>query len=480
VFRGTPADCASCHDDAHAGQLGSRCETCHSSDTFKLARYVHGGQGLDRFFVGTHATLACRACHKPEERDYPRGRLTAVRYKGFGTACAACHAGEDVHRGALGPSCETCHQPEGWPTVSRAFHKGGIFPLDGRHLAVPCASCHIEGVTKGTPNRCVDCHWVRRQDDPYQTRLGTQCEQCHRTTSWAAVNWNHGARTGYALNLAHQVLRCDNCHRKGQFINTRMDCFSCHQAAYQATRAPNHAEAGFSTACETCHRPIDASWRNGGLNHASYPLVGVHATQACGACHVNKVYLGTPRDCVGCHRDDYQRTQNPNHAAAGFPTTCESCHRATEPSFAGTAFNHAAVFPLAGVHATQACATCHRNNVYAGTPRTCVGCHQGAYDQTRSPSHRASGFGTDCESCHRSSDASWRDGRFNHRFPITSGRHSGHPCTVCHVDGGNYRVFSCTTGCHGRGETDREHSGRNGYRYDSQACYACHPTGRGD
>ncbi|RPJ64551.1 MAG: hypothetical protein EHM24_22660, partial [Acidobacteria bacterium] len=551
VFRGTPAACSSCHEDVHLAQLGSRCEMCHSNDTFKLPSYTHRAPELDRFFVGTHGTLACRACHKPEERDFPGGHAAAVRYTGFGTSCAACHASDDVHRGALGPSCETCHQPEGWPTVSRAFHKGGVFPLDGRHLSVPCASCHVEGVTKGTPNRCVDCHWVRRQDDPYQTRLGTQCEQCHRTTSWTPVNWNHAARTGFPLNLAHQVLRCDNCHRSGQFVNTRLDCFGCHEASYQATRNPNHAQAGFPTACETCHRPIDPSWRGASFNHAAtYPLVGVHAAQACATCHVNNVYRGTPRTCVGCHQADYQRAQNPNHAAAGFPTTCESCHRATEPSFGSGAFNHATVFPLVGVHATQACATCHRNNVFAGTPRTCVGCHQddyqrtqnpnhasagfstaceschqasastwtanlnhnqffpllgrhqaqncaachkssvykgtprdcypchqSAYDQTRSPNHRATGFGTNCESCHRAGDGSWRDGRFTHRFPITSGPHAGRPCTACHVDGGNYQVFSCTT-CHGRSETDNDHRGVNGYRYDSPACYACHPTGR--
>ena len=32
---------------------------------------------------------------------------------------------------------------------------------------------------------------------------------------------------------------------------------------------------------------------------------------------------GTPRDCVGCHLADYQKTTSPNHAAAGFATACE-------------------------------------------------------------------------------------------------------------------------------------------------------------
>ncbi len=54
--------------------------------------------------------------------------------------------------------------------------QGRAVSAGGRHLTVACASCHLDGVTRGTPTKCYDCHWVRRQDDPYQTRLGTQCE----------------------------------------------------------------------------------------------------------------------------------------------------------------------------------------------------------------------------------------------------------------------------------------------------------------
>ncbi len=59
-----------------------------------------------------------------------------------------------------------------WDTPNRAFHKDTAFKLDGKHQAVPCASCHINGVTKGTPQTCASCHWVRRQDDPYRTAPG--------------------------------------------------------------------------------------------------------------------------------------------------------------------------------------------------------------------------------------------------------------------------------------------------------------------
>ena len=96
----------------------------------------------------------------------------------------------------------------------------------------------------------------------------------------------------------------------------------------------------------------------------------------------------------------------------------------------------------------------------------------------RSPSHAAAGFSTTCETCHRATDSSWTQGRFNHRFPITSGRHQA-PCSTCHQSGTSYQNFTCLT-CHEHSQSrmDDQHRGRNGYRYESRACYSCHPTGR--
>ena len=64
--------------------------------------------------------------------------------------------------------------------TSRAFHSQTSFPLDGRHRDVACESCHLQGTYKGTPTKCLDCHWTRRQDDRYRLQLGAQCETCHR------------------------------------------------------------------------------------------------------------------------------------------------------------------------------------------------------------------------------------------------------------------------------------------------------------
>ena len=477
-FKGLKTDCASCHKDPHLGQLGTRCETCHSSASFKVARYTHVGNAS--LFAGKHTSLACADCHKREERQFPAGRGSAVRYKlasGSAITCATCHT--DPHRGSLGASCAQCHTPQAWKTVSRAFHKVTQLPLEGRHLAIECVACHVGGVIKGTPTKCYDCHWIRRQDDRFRTALGNQCEQCHRPTSWLAINWNHGAVTGVALSPVHRAIGCASCHKNNQFKGTAPACSSCHLADYQRTTNPAHAAAGFPMTCELCHKPSHVAWSQARADHSTFPLVGQHAIQACAICHVNNVYKGTPRDCYSCHRTAYQNTTNPNHAAAGFPTTCESCHQPSAATWAAS-FNHNSVFPLVGLHATQACVACHVNNVYKGTPRDCYSCHRTAYQNTKNPSHVAAGFPTTCESCHRATDSSWAQGTFNHTaFPITSGRHANIACATCHTNPTSYKVFTCLT-CHDRGTTDPKHRGVSGYVYDSQACYSCHPQGRAD
>ena len=364
-------------------------------------------------------------------------------------------------------------------TPSRQFHNDTSFPLDGRHRDVPCASCHQQqGSYKGTPTKCFDCHWARRQDDRYRLRLGTQCEQCHRTTSWTDARWDHAAMTGMPLGVAHRQVSCQSCHTNNTFRATQTNCLSCHQQDYQAARTPNHVAAAFPTTCEVCHRVSDATFQQARFDHAaSFQLVGVHAQQTCASCHKGNVFKGTPRDCVACHRPLYDQTTTPNHVAANFPTTCENCHRPTDTSWRGENFNHAAVFALVGRHAQTVCASCHVNNTYRGTPRDCVGCHLPLYQRTTAPNHAAAGFPTTCEGCHRSADTSWNQGTFNHRFPITSGPHQT-TCATCH-QGGSFQVFTCLV-CHehDRARMDDKHKERAGYRYDSLACYSCHPNGR--
>ncbi len=489
LFTGVNLSCGTCHaqeyaqakkPDHLAAGFPTDCELCHlaSDETFSQGRFDHNATFS---LVGVHATVDCASCHG-----------NGV-YQGTPRDCIGCHRTDferttSPNHVAAGYStqCETCHRATDASWRAGKFNHASAFALVGVHATLTCTTCHVNNVFQGTPRDCVGCHRsdYDRTTSPNHAASGfsTECDSCHRPTdgSWQDSNFNH--QSVFPLVGVHATQACTACHVNGVFKGTPRDCVGCHRADYDRTTSPNHAKAGYSTACDSCHRPTDASWQNAHFAHASiFPLVGVHATQACTACHVNGVFKGTPRDCVGCHRADYDRTTSPNHAAAGFPTTCDSCHRASDSSWQNGGFDHNSVYQLLGVHATIACGLCHVNNVYKGTPRDCYPCHQAQYQQTTNPNHVGAGFPTTCEVCHKASDSSWNQGRFTHSwFPITSGRHSGIDCATCHTNPSAFAQFSCLNGCHSRSTTDSHHRGVSGYAYDSNRCYACHPTGRGD
>ncbi len=481
VYKGTPNKCFDCHwerrqDDRFRLQLGSQCEQCHRPVAWTAVRFDHGattGMPLN----GAHRQLACQSCHTNDNLRTANSSCVSCHLKEYQAARNPNHVA-----GGFPTTCETCHRASDTSFNQATFNHAAIFPLVGQHATQACASCHKGNVYRGTARDCVGCHLeaYTRTTTPNHVAAAfpTTCENCHRATdsSFRGVAFNHAAV--FPLVGQHATQACTACHPNNVFRGTARDCVGCHRSAYDRTTSPPHVAAGFPTTCENCHRATDSSFRGAAFNHATvFALVGQHATQACTACHKNNVYRGTARDCVGCHRANYDRTTSPAHVAAGFPTTCENCHRATDSSFRGAAFNHATVFALVGQHATQACTACHKNNVYRGTARDCVGCHRTNYDRTTSPAHASAGFGLTCETCHRATDSTWRQGTFNHRFPIT-GRHNA-PCSTCHPAGTPVQNFTCLT-CHEHSQAsmDREHRGRNGYRYESRACYSCHPQGR--
>ncbi len=448
---GLATECASCHKDVHLGQLGTSCQTCHTSATFEVKSYQHKNPALKGFFTDKHATAECRACHKKADGTFPSGPGTAVRFTGLPAAdCGRCH--DDAHKGKLGSDCASCHTMSIWRTVNRAFHKGTNFPLEGQHLALKCASCHWEGVYKGTPNTCYDCHWIRRQDDLYRTALGTDCGQCHRPTSWTAVLWNHAAQTGFALSSAHASLRCDQCHKNRVFAGTPTDCFSCHAKDYQGARNPDHTAGGFPTTCTSCHRPGDPTWHLGTFNHTAFPLAGAHASTACANCHKNNNYTTVPTSpCSACHITDFQNSKNPPHVSAGFSTACDQCHKFSDATWQQATFNHSTVFPLAGAHATTPCANCHKNSNYKTVPTSpCSACHQTDFQNATTPVSHA-GFPTACEQCHAFSDATWQQKTpFNHAaYFALAGTHATTACVNCHKNN-NYATVptSPCSGCH--------------------------------
>ena len=241
---------------------------------------------------------------------------------------------------------------------------------------------------------------------------------------------------------------------------------------------PNHVQGQYPQTCAQCHST--AGWSPASFDHnqSNFPLTGAHINATCAQCHVNGQYDGTPTACWGCHASDFQGANDPDHETLQFPHTCQECHstNAWEPA----SFNHNNTdFPLTGAHINASCSECHVNGQYNGTPTDCYFCHQGDYSSATSPNHAAGGFPTDCAMCH--STIMWDDAQFSHPwFPITSGNHQEfrNECNECHVIPNNFTAFSCID-CHehNQPDTDDDHDEVQGYQYNSQACYSCHPNG---
>lgn len=184
-FTAASTACVSCHRDVHLGQEGSECQACHDIDTADFAIDDFAHETTSYPLTGRHATTACEGCHKQETADFPAGRGTAVRLKGLGRECRACHV--DVHLGQLEQACESCHSTSTFD-VEGYRHRGpslGEFFV-GSHLRADCVRCHAPATAAfpsgaGTAVRfqverqCVACH-----EDRHRGSLGTRCAECHR------------------------------------------------------------------------------------------------------------------------------------------------------------------------------------------------------------------------------------------------------------------------------------------------------------
>ncbi|WP_423128255.1 hypothetical protein [Gaoshiqia sp. Z1-71] len=306
------------------------------------------------------------------------------------------------------------------------------------------------------------------------------CAACHSPESWELLQkemtFDH-TQTRFELTGQHKTVDCKSCHASLMFSEARNECISCHTDMHNNT---------VGTDCDRCHNP--QSWivvKVSEMHRQSrFPLLGSHATADCFQCHVsasNLQFEPLGIACVDCHRSDYLATTQPNHQGSGYSTECTDCHSAKAISWTAANFEHN-FFPLAGGH-TISCMECHVSGVFEKIPNECVSCHQADYNATTNPAHLLSGFSTNCAECH-TLNRGWQPAKFTQHdagfFPIFSGKHKGKwdSCTDCHANPSSYAEFSCLN-CHEHSQArmDDKHEGRNGYTYESNACYSCHPTG---
>ena len=235
------------------------------------------------------------------------------------------------------------------------------------------------------------------EPEPRGRRVPASCETCHRHRATdpgsAAPDGVQPQQRVCARRRARERRPASRAIKNNVFKGTPRECVGCHQANYNRTQSPNHVAAGFSTTCETCHRPTDPTWGTGAaFNHnAMFALVGrARHARLRDLPHEQRLQGHARASASAATRRTTPATQNPNHVAAGFPTTCESCHRPTDPTWSsGSVQPQQRRSPLVGTHATPGLRTCHANNVYRGHARELRGCHQAHYNATQQSEPRA-------------------------------------------------------------------------------------------
>jgi hypothetical protein len=366
--REAPGQCIDCHrkDDKHRGTLGTACADCHNETSWRGAKFDHSKTKFP--LLGAHEKVTCATCHPNE------------RYKGTPLLCSDCHRLQDVHAGRYGQKCETCHNPSGWKRISFNHERDTKFALTGRHRVITCDTCHKGRIYEDKQKmECVACH---TKDDVHKTRNGPKCESCHSTEGWRTVKFDHNKDTKFALKGKHEKARCESCHRGNvQTEKPQTSCISCH-------RADDVHKGQLGTNCARCHN--EGGWRSKVFfDHdlTRFPLIGLHASVACEACHLASTFRGTSSNCADCHKD-------PEHKGRLGPN-CAQCHNPNGWTLWRFDHNTQTKFKLTGSHIRAECHDCHNRPVQTkiSLSMACVECHR------KDDIHRG-GFGSACERCH--------------------------------------------------------------------------------
>ncbi len=377
--------CRSCHPD-HRGRDFDPTQAAFSLFDHSLTRFGLRWHQFDYDMV----PIDCYTCH-----DTENGFYLIVQ------SCEVCHAGEDPdfianHILNFGDDCLACH--DGTDRMTNFNHATTSFPLDGAHASTTCAACHIAGQFEGTPSQCISCHL---EPAIHAGLFSTDCTACHTTIEWSilvglkGISFDHFSQSGFSLIRHHtdytgSLLECAACHSSEDGFNVRFDlnfCTDCHTLNDPGFMAEHQTQFGIE--CLSCHDGID---RMAGFDHnQSFILDGKHAETSCEACHINKIFNGTPTQCSNCHAE-------PEIHAGYFGIQCENCHT-TDAWAPAKMKSH--TFPLDhGDQGVIACDVCH---VTRYTEYACYGCHEHQPEEIVDK-HQEEGITgarfEDCMACH--------------------------------------------------------------------------------
>ena len=332
------------------------------------------------------------------------------------------------------------------------------FDLEGAHRSVPCESCHVRGIFKGTPKECGFCHdgtgiyaeSARSVRHPLTTE---NCESCHVVSNWAAIPavdhvevlgscsscHNGQLAEGMPPDHVQTSQECDICHSDVSWTAVIFDhdgitagCIGCHNGVDATGKSTQHLPT--TNICEDCHsvnfwEPVvtmDHSQVLGACEscHDGQRATGkdpdhIRSSDQCDACHTTQAWLPAgfdhtsvaPGTCAGCHDGQTATGQNSGHFQTS--TSCDDCH--TTDFWVPHTFMHSGLlFEPLDHRGNLECTRCHRSNseiVSWTTPAyqpDCAGCHANDYDPGEDD-HNGLSLDRNCadSGCHRISDSEW-------------------------------------------------------------------------
>lgn len=456
TFLGLAKACSACHFDEHRGQLGERCERCHTAEKFGGAALFNHNKDARFALTGRHKKVACDKCHnmladdESHANDFPKPKYAAyMQMKDVPHgSCLSCH--DDPHRGQFGKACARCHSTEGFKIIKQnvggdfGFHDKTDFPLRGEHGAVACKSCHGPSPGKAAQFKglkhkdCADCHMDAHLGQLDDAKPGRACDRCHQVTGFVPVLFDGAMHKDarWPLDGAHGAVACSRCHTRDAKLPKKVPA---------ATR-----------------KELDRRFRK--LLVSDIRLDLPDAGERCEACHKDP------------HGGQFAPEARGGQAAAPVAARvaelgCRACHQPT--AFTDERFSHEdSAFPLQGKHQEARCGRCHQPNasatgkakdvvVYRPLPTACTSCHADEH-----LGQLARDGVTDCARCHQ--PTGFKPARFDHNDPKQAafsleGKHLEAQCVGCHVSvdlGGGDRaarykpVPTACAGCH-----EDEHQG---------------------
>lgn len=377
--------CLDCHADYHQQTLSANCSACHNFNAFKpVVGFDH--RKTKYALLGKHQEADCSKCHKVTDQN---GRKFQ-KFAGIAFSnCTDCH--KDVHENKFGKDCKKCHNEESFKKVAglNSFnHNKTDYPLEGKHQAVECKSCHKQNLTvKLKSDLCTDCHKDYHKGQLKKPGVASDCKDCHSlqgfTNSLFTVERHN--KGSFLLEGAHVATPCISCHKKGTewgFKDLKKRCADCHENIHQ-----KNIDVKFfgNQNCENCHDVIAWSRVKFDHNTTGFKLTGKHAQANCKQCHFKPDANGTVvqrfsdlnNRCLDCHADVHNKqfeTKENN--------SCTRCHGFDR--WKPVRFNHdTARFKLDGSHKDVACIKCHKE-ISDGTVRyvqyklediKCSSCH---------------------------------------------------------------------------------------------------------